>query len=604
QGEFLGEVQLGGDTVVRSYTLPQAIPTHLSAVAVADYSVSASTHTGVNGDIPVTLIAKPANLGNMVAKFGDLGAAIDACEHWYGPYAYDRVGYVLTTDGALEIPTNVAYPDFMPSQPADANRDLYSHELGHHWWGDIVTPYVHNDMWLKEGPAEYTGHLVAEWIGGQPALIKAVKDNQLFVLKQAHINDDDFQALSPMPDPYIYGTHTYYKGAAVLHNLRGYLGDEVFRQAMRDVQLQYANTAITAVGFKEALEGVTGQDLDPFFDAWVFAPGFATFEVRDFTAQQNGGAWDVDMTIGQKLRGTTAYHQQVPMDVTFISADGEVHDTETMASGELTDVTLTAPFEPAMVILNRYARLNQNRMDHEEVIVPGVSFSNVLPYVDFRAYGDNIIDTTYLRVEHIWAAPDQGPLANEVVAISNTHYWNVDGRWPEGTVLRGRLFYYGNNADALDDALIAGDESGIAVLYRPDPTSEWFLCPDQEVLAGSLTNGTGYINMNGLRKGQYCFGKINGFVGIAEEGPELDALDLYPVPATDHVTVSGVLEGAHLLVMDLFDASGRRLERHTLPMHDRFTHRLDVSALAAGSYALRVVSSLGHDLGTRRFDVR
>ncbi|MEZ4791894.1 MAG: hypothetical protein R2811_17980, partial [Flavobacteriales bacterium] len=58
QGEFLGEVQLGGDTVVRSYTLPQAIPTHLSAVAVADYSVSASTHTGVNGDIPVTLIAK------------------------------------------------------------------------------------------------------------------------------------------------------------------------------------------------------------------------------------------------------------------------------------------------------------------------------------------------------------------------------------------------------------------------------------------------------------------------------------------------------------------------------------------------------------------
>jgi aminopeptidase N len=152
QGDFIGEIQLGGDTVIRSYHLPQAVPTHISAVAVSDYSVHESVHQGVNGEIPVTLAAKPANLSNMVARFGDLGAAIDACEHWYGPYAYGRVGYVLTTDGALEIPTNVAYPAFMVGQSASQNRDLYSHELGHHWWGDIVTPHVHNDMWLKEGP--------------------------------------------------------------------------------------------------------------------------------------------------------------------------------------------------------------------------------------------------------------------------------------------------------------------------------------------------------------------------------------------------------------------------------------------------------------------
>ncbi len=344
QGNFLGEVQLGGDTVIRSFHLPQEIPTHLSAIAVANYQDSTWVHSGANGDIPVTLTAKPADLNAMVSRFGDIGAAIDACEYWYGPYAYGRVGYVHTTDGALEIPTNVGYPEFMITQSIPNNRALFTHELGHHWWGNVVTPYVHNDMWLKEGPAEYASHLIEEWLNGPDALIQVEKDNLLNIMSTAHIDDDGFQALSPMPDEHIYGTHTYNKGAAVLHNLRGYMGDEAFRNAMRDVQTQYANTAITAVGFKDALEAVSGQDLDPFFDAWVFAPGYAVFEVRNWNHTQNGSDVDVELSIGQKLYGATVMHNSVPLELSMVSADGEVFDMMIMASGVLSDVTVQCPF--------------------------------------------------------------------------------------------------------------------------------------------------------------------------------------------------------------------------------------------------------------------
>src|SRR5690606_12857553 len=132
------------------------------AIAVANYQDSNFVHTGAFGDIPVRLTAKPAQLPAMVGKFADIGAAIDACEHWYGPYAWQRVGYVLTTDGALEIPTNIAYPDFMTGQSLFQNGGLLPHELGRHWWGDMVTPHTQQDMWLKEGPAEYAGRLVEE----------------------------------------------------------------------------------------------------------------------------------------------------------------------------------------------------------------------------------------------------------------------------------------------------------------------------------------------------------------------------------------------------------------------------------------------------------
>lgn len=604
QGLFLGETQLDGDTVIRSYSMQQPIPTHISAVAVADYSVHSYDHPAVNGLLPVTICAKPADLSSIVTRMVDLPAAIDACEHWYGPYPFDRVGYALTTDGALEIATNIAYPQFMTGQSNQRNRALLTHELGHNWWGNMLTPYIHNEMWLKEGPAEYSGHLIEEWIGGRTAFVKAVKDNLLFILRQAHVDDEGFQVLSPIPDPYIYGTHTYYKGAAVMHNLRGYLGDEVFRQAMRSLQQNHAYTAITAADLRDMLEAETGVDLDPFFEAWVYAPGYSVFEVREHSVVPNGGQWSVTLELAQKLRGATEMHSAVPLDLTFIASDGTVHDQTIMASGAFTTLTVNAPFEPAMVVLNRYARLNQARMDHEFRIGPDQSLDALLPYVDFRAYVDELQDTALVRVEHIWAGPDQQPLDAAVVGISDTHYWTVDGLWPEGTVLRGRVFYNGTQASQLDHGLIAGNESGIAMLYRPNATAPWEVYADQVLNAGSLTNGSGFITMSALRKGQYAFGKIEGFVGVGEEVlAEPVGIALHPVPANTQLVVSGFAEEPTNVIFDIFSLDGRMVQRSTGTVDAKFTHGLNVSELPSGAYLLRVLSTTGWHFGTQRFEV-
>lgn len=604
QGTFLGEVQLAGDTVIRSYGLDQSIPTYSSAVAVADYSVHTYDHEAVNGPVPVTICAKPANLGTIVGRMVDLPAVIDACEHWYGPYPFDRVGYVLTTDGALEIPTNIAYPQFMTGQSQQRNRELMAHELGHMWWGNMITPFIHNEMWLKEGPAEYSTHLVEEWIGGRPALEKAVKDNLLFILRQAHLDDEDFLALSPTPDPHIYGTHTYYKGAAVMHNLRGYMGDEPFRLAMRALQEQNAYTTMTAEEFRDMLEDASGLDLDPFFDAWVFAPGYSTYEVTSFTAAQAGAEWQVDVTVGQKLRGATVLHQQVPLDLTFISASGEVFDSSIVVDGESSSFTVTSPFQPAMAIVNRYQRLNLARLDHEQDLVPGEPLSAVLPYVDFRMYVDALPDTAFVRVEHVWAAPDQAPLGPDILAISDAHYWNVDGLWPEGTVLRGRLLYSGANDTQLDHGLIAGSEAGICVVWRPSPGEPWQVYDGQEVSAGSLTNGTGFINLNDLKKGQYAFAKASAIVSVSEvEIPMPYGFDLYPVPAADRLWIKGETEMPSTLILDVLTLDGRSAQRSTTAANGPFITDMDIARLSPGAYLLRVMDTQGLLLGTRRFEV-
>lgn len=605
QGTFLGEQQLLGDTVIRSYEMMQPITTHISAIAVADYQDSTYIHNGANGDIPVTLTGKPAHLPGMVARFGDLGSAIDACEYWYGPYPFERVGYVLTTDGALEIPTNVGYPQFMTTESVANNRGLFTHELGHHWWGDIVTPHVHNDMWLKEGPAEYSGHLVEEWISGQEVFVDVVKDNLKYILGQAHLNDGGFQALSPMPDEHIYGTHTYYKGAAVVHNLRGYLGDETFRQAMSDVQDQYAYTTITAEGFKDALETVTGEDLDPFFDAWVFAPGYAAFEVRDWDHQVNGGSVDLVLQIGQKLYGTTQYHEQVPLELTLISADGAVFETSIMASGEQSSVTVDdCPFVPEMIALNRNQRLNQCRLDDEITIVPGVSFGSVLPYSGFRIYGNNLVDSTLVRVEHMWSDPDQTPISPDITVMGNRHYYNVDGVWPAGTSLGGRMDYSGLNANSFDFDLVGDDETGVVAVWRPNANATWEVYWDQTVNTGtSVLNGLGNITLNTLEKGQYAFAKGIIAIGLEDLGTEHGDLRLHPVPTQSDLTVSGTAPSSAVLLFDVFSMNGGLVQRSTHKASGVFSTTLDLTGIADGSYVLRVMTTTGELVGTRRFEV-
>ncbi|MBP8823907.1 MAG: hypothetical protein KBH07_09695 [Flavobacteriales bacterium] len=601
QGDFLGEVQLGGDTVVRSFRLDQRIPTHLSAIAVADYRDSNYVHAGAFGDIPVRLTAKPAHLAGMATKMVDVGAAIDACEHWYGPYAWDRVGYVLTTDGALEIPTNIAYPDFMPSQSQLDNRGLLTHELGHHWWGDMVTPHTQQDMWLKEGPAEYSGHLVEEWIGGPAALVNTVSYNQLYVLQQAHLQDGGFQALSPMPDSYIYGLTTYYKGASVMHNLRGYLGDSLFSQGMHAVQAAHAYTTLDAAGFRDALEAATGFDLHPFFADQVFAPGFSVFVVQGLSAQQNGAAWAVDLSVKQKLRGATVFHQSVPLDVTLIGADGQRQEYLQNVSGEYTNLALTCAFEPVMAVLNGRTRLNQARMAFERTMVPGETVPQSQPLVEFRLYTDAVVDTTFIRFEHIWASPEE-ELGTGIDEISGTHYWIVGGLWPPGTGLRGRLSYSALSTSSLDHDLLGGNETGVMLLYRPDPATPWQICADQDVHANVLTDGSGYIDIEVLRKGQYAFGK-GTFVGVPGPALREQRLVAYPVPAADRLTVLGAPGAEGLVQFTVHNEQGSvvlQFYRNTVagrPME------VDVSGLAPGSYVLQARTRSGGAVGKAVFVV-
>jgi len=590
-------------------TLP--IPTHLSAIAVANYQNIEYIHSGNFSEIPVRLSAKPAQLNSMNNVLQNLGSAIDACEHWYGPYAWGRVGYVLTTDGALEIPTNIAYPDYMVSQSVGLNNGLLSHELGHHWWGDVVTPYNHNDMWLKEGPAEYSSHLMEEWMYGTTAFRNMVKTNHLDVLRNAHIDDDGFQPMSPMPDEHIYGTHTYYKGASVMHNLRGYMGDELFRLGMTTVQEErYFQTVthyfqtVTPEEFRDELESATGVNLHSFFNDQIFKPGFSVFVTDSFTvAPDMVAGYNTTIHLQQKLRACPEFYTNVPLDITLVGVNNERVNHTITVSNQFSEISVHSDFVPKMVILNGDNRLNQARMDRELKVFNGVSVTGPMPFVDMDFYTFNTVDSSVVRLEHIWAAPDDAPLGLGIFEISDVHYWIVDGLWNESDHFRAIFPYNGMNNTKLDFDLYNGNEQNAVLVYRASSSEPWRIYEDFQLSQGGLTDGTGTIVVPYLRKGQYAFANGDASVFVINQ-PNLNAeLLVYPVPTTDQLNIRGHYNGKEDALFTIVSSDGKLISRSSGVVENVFNKTIETSLLSRGSYVLHIATEKGDLLGVKQFSV-
>ncbi len=166
-----------------------------------------------------------------------------------------------------------------PDQDDNWER-IIAHEAAHQWWGDLITLRSWDHTWMNESFATYSDYLYTRAMKGveKGALDLEGKKNQY--LREANTKYKRPIVFDRYNNPGDnFDSHTYPKGAAVLHMLRYQLGDDVFFKVLNQFLHKFEFQAVETKDFMETVNEVTGKNMDWFFDQFIFKPGHPEFEI-------------------------------------------------------------------------------------------------------------------------------------------------------------------------------------------------------------------------------------------------------------------------------------------------------------------------------------
>jgi len=168
------------------------------------------------------------------------------------------------------------------TRPTYAADGLVAHELAHQWFGDLLTCRTFDHMWLNEGFATYFTDLFFEHRDGPERLaFERWGSNRGYMDGTPHP-----EALGLTRSPRgdipleLSGGKEYSRGAAILHQLRIELGDDVFRKGIARYVRDNEDRGVTSEDLRHAMETESGTDLKWFFDQWVYGAGYPVLAAR------------------------------------------------------------------------------------------------------------------------------------------------------------------------------------------------------------------------------------------------------------------------------------------------------------------------------------
>ena len=564
-------------TELSVWRIAHPVSIYLVSVSQSAWRRIHTSVASVNGTYPLTLSWLQGDSAYVRRAFAELDSVVPMFERCMGPYRWERIGYIATQKGSMEHVNNIALTkDFMTSTAERAQMTI-AHELGHAWFGNLVTCRTEADMWFNEGGASFTSELAMEGAKGRTAAEKYYQTNLEKVLREAHITDNGYRPLSPMPHDYTYGTTTYDKGALVWHSLRGLLGRETFYDALNRLFADKAFGTVDALEVRDSLMSYTGVDLTDFFDFHVFGTGFVDYHVA-LTATNPPA-----VVIRQQGVGTTAVPCSGRVPVTFFGADGSATKAwfpidSTGGGGQLNTGNATwCVLDYDMELSDAATVATFRRGSTSAYKAAHIKFSGPLP------------EEAPLVVEHHWGHPWDIDTLTGLRRTAN-RWWAIRGAESVYEGLQGqfryvRSGYHNGDFPYLDIGLFNTSQAldSMAVLYREGYGHPW----QSVAYRRSGNNNEGYFLVDNLRPGEYTLAVIDtALLSITTSAfnPQNLQLDLFPNPVEqgESLTLRVPVEGT--FTVRVFDAAGREVW-HKRGCRDgrRISPRL-----ASGTYLVRI----------------
>ncbi len=308
----------GDGTATHNWAIDYAIPSYLVSVTATDFVLIEDSYDLLSGGtLPLTYYTWPESEEPARIDLQALPGMLRTFEEEWGdyPYATEKYGHAeFPWGGGMEHATLTSYGTYFYT--GDHYFDwIMAHELAHQWWGDMVTCATWDDIWLNEGFATWGEAIWTEGAGGESAYLSYMQ----------MLAADSFDGPIYAPD-YTFNNTVYDKGAWVLHMLRGIVGRETVMAILRQWGSDYAYEAATTADFTALAAAVAGEDLDWFFDPWLYQPGRPDYQYSVDLTPIPGDSTRVDLQITQVQNGVNPYRMPIAVRLAR-SGQGDVFAT-------------------------------------------------------------------------------------------------------------------------------------------------------------------------------------------------------------------------------------------------------------------------------------
>ena len=270
-GVLLEETDLGDGRKRYHWSERYPICTYLVSITSYPYTKWEDQYIGLNGDtLPLEYYVYPDHYEQVYNNYMLTDDMMEVFAHRFGEYPFmgEKYGHVeFGRGGGMEHQTI--------SSLGGHSQWLIAHELGHQWWGDLITCSSFHHIWLNEGFARFSESIWEEATGG----FAAYKD---YWQSRSYFGQGTIYVEEPNTASQIFnGNLTYNKAGWVVHMLRGVLGDSLFFETLKAYGSNdsLAYSAATTENFKLVCEDMSGLDLDDFFQQWIYGEYYPKYGV-------------------------------------------------------------------------------------------------------------------------------------------------------------------------------------------------------------------------------------------------------------------------------------------------------------------------------------
>ncbi|NNJ52978.1 MAG: M1 family metallopeptidase, partial [Ignavibacteriaceae bacterium] len=213
-------------TYTYSWFVSTPINNYGISLHAAPYDTIQYKYKSITGEeIPVTIWVLPESMEKAREHCLEFLDHLRWYEELLGPYPFraEKYGVAETPYLGMEHQTIIAN-GYGYKKDQFGFDWLHHHELGHEWWGNMVTAKDWSDFWIHEAVCAYMQTLYIEdkLIDGNPTA---------FMMNwKLWKNEQPIAPRKEMTENEAYTNDMYSKGSYVLHTLRYYLGDDIFRK--------------------------------------------------------------------------------------------------------------------------------------------------------------------------------------------------------------------------------------------------------------------------------------------------------------------------------------------------------------------------------------